>query len=249
MNSRRRPALAVKRRNRALKGASKEQGLVGRDDDTAGLNAVNVKVGPVVIDELIEPVGDLLSAQFLRLANLADSASNDRNLRSHPSRLSELDRLVNELSPPDLQVRDSVGPMPSPTHDLTLEECEAWMRDLGLDWKQLVKEAGIGASQQYIVKSRWGENPKQAAQVREALERLERKRKERTPSGETIFAIEEWNRIGLTFAQMPEILHAEIERLRPKANGVTTIVAARKQIEEASSALGSTTPAPTKPRK
>lgn len=251
MPSRRRPALAVKRRNRNAKSLGVLGSGVSGDVGDTGLQAIDLQVGGP------ELVGEVLSAPPLANADLLDSSSYERRFITHINSLSEIDSAYNVQSGAYAQPRDSVGGMSARTHDLSLEQCEAWMRDLGLttrgkpDWKQLLREAELGESQHYLLPSRWakGEAPDQRAKVRTALERLEMKRRERTPTGAIVFALEEWYEIGRKLALVPEMLNEEISRVRPQAARAVRVSDARRVLETEGQVLLSVTPEPKKPRK
>lgn len=138
------------------------------------------------------------------------------------------------------------------THDLSYEECEAWMLDLGLDWDDL-RRIAVVKSTQYVLKNRWGAAKRDRPKLRDALERAEVKRKEPTATGAIVASMEEWNRVGETLAKQPELLAAELARVKQIAAGVEKAQAAKLMLAEANetiaNALGSVTPAPKKPRK
>lgn len=114
------------------------------------------------------------------------------------------------------------------------------------DWLRMVKEAGIPASQEYVVPDRWGTNPRQMAKVKAALERLERKQPQRTEHGARVFGLEEWNEIGRAIAKIPAVFEQELLRLRE-------IAEAARKVEEGERArvklFGGITPAASGKRK
>jgi hypothetical protein len=144
-----------------------------------------------------------------------------------------------------MHVRDSVGLMRRYAHDLSYEECESWMRDLGyvsgggkLDWTKLMKEADVKGSQ-YVLKSRWlnGEAPDQRVAIRDHLERAEAKRKERTPAGSRVLGLEEWFQIGMDLANEPQTFFARLHELRPLAQAARAAAEARRKAAEADAEL------------
>lgn len=143
----------------------------------------------------------------------------------------------------------------SPT-DLSFEDCETWMRELGLvtednkpDWGKLVSDAGIGSTQQYVVKNRWGSNDMQMAKIVKALEERESKRKKPTATKERLAALEEWDRIGRVLVQMPEQLRAVVDEIRPRVEGVEKMIRSQQLADEGKALLASPFSEPRKSRK
>ncbi len=145
------------------------------------------------------------------------------------------------------------------SHDLSYEECEAWMRDLKIlddgepDWNLLIKDAGIGGTP-YNLKKRWndGAAPKQREAIRALLEKVEQK-KGPTPTGALIRSLEDWNEAGRALARNPEEFARELERVKALAAIEIKRLAARQLLAEAdrdeAAVLGSPTPTPKKSRK
>lgn len=243
----RRARLAVKRRDRNAKRARKDGGVLsGNDLLEAGLDPVDVEVADP--DEIRE----LLSAQFLRLANLANTTSNERDVGGHLSRLSELDRQRNRLSALGAQVCDSVGTMPIRLYELTYEDAEAVVREHGFvldngktDWDAFLKKASV-ETDQYNLKKRWREG--KALEVRPKIHAtLERMERERGPTAAwlRLMAIAEWTEIGRTLLKVPKVFDEEIDRLRRTAEKVQKAIDG----QEAMAALMTQTPTPKKSRK
>jgi hypothetical protein len=233
------PALAIEGSDCDAQRICAGSSRLSRDMRDAGLDAVDLQVrGP-------ESIREILSTQPLRLANLADAPSNDRKFIRHNSHLSETDRPHKHLSTNDAQVRDSVGSMPTRSVAMSRAECEAWMAKLGTDWDGVLDEAGVPESQRYVVTNRWGKNPRQMAKVLEALERIDRKRKQPTEEGLRVQRMAEWDEIGRAIARVPELLARELERLRPVAAAANKVADG----DAARVALFSPTPEPKKPRK
>lgn len=146
--------------------------------------------------------------------------------------------------------------MPAARRDLSYEDCERWMRDLGYvsdgkpDWEQLLRDANVGTDKDNL-KKRWieGKAPFVRKKVQEALERSERKRRERTAAGAQFLGLDEWNRLGRIIARRPETFAAQLERLRTIAEGIEQIEEADRLRAKGEATLLSVTPEPTKPRK
>lgn len=132
-----------------------------------------------------------------------------------------------------------------------------WMRDLALvrkpdnklDWKRLLREAGLGETQQYVIKDRWGANPEQMAAIGAALRRLELKRPTRTPTGARVLALDEWIHIGRALVHQPDRMRDEIDRLTPIAEKLTQRAQHTAAIAELDAVISKQTPEPKRPRK
>lgn len=241
MTSRRRLALAVKRRDgdlHCVRDLARDLGGHVRD---SGLEPVDLEVGPA------ELVGKILSAQPLSAANLLDSTRNKRALlRGHSTHISDSDIGRKPVSPRDRQPRDTVGDMPA--HELSWDEADRWIRELGKDWDEVLKLADV-RTPLATLKMRWtrgstgdaktgGSAPKDRAKVRKALEVLERKNP--TSFGQAIVALERWVDLGAKIAQMPDdflIVTRHLEQLAAAADmtgsAKSTIEAARDAMDEA----------------
>jgi hypothetical protein len=156
--------------------------------------------------------------------------------------------------------------MPSLTHDLSYEECDAWRVALSLDWEVLLSKAGVGTNKDTL-KNRWrnydksrrGESlPDRAVQlgksvreqVLDALMAAEAKRPTRI--GAAIMKLEEWARVGAVLVQDPELFLEQLEKLSEMARIVEESAANKRkaaELEAAMSAFRSPTPEPKKPRK
>lgn len=242
----RRSRLPIERRNGNTERIGKRRRRVSRDVGDAGLDSVDVEVPSP------EAIGELLPAQFLRLANLSNPSSNDGEVLTHQTYLSNSDRQNNVISAPVIQVRDSLGEMLA-RYDLSWEEAEVWVRDLGfvrddgkVDWEKFLPKANVGQDQ-YNLKRRWrlGEAVENRQKIQSTLERLEAARKQPTDFGARIAMINEWIEIGRALSQFPEVFNAEMERLRGKAAQAMKVT----EGERARAALLSPTPEPKKPRK
>lgn len=138
-----------------------------------------------------------------------------------------------------MQPRDSVGDMQAPAHDLSWDEADRWVLELGYrtqngdaDWREFLDDIGIGTVKDTL-KHRWtkgkpGEKGGAALglrrDIRKALERLERARKTPTVFGSALLALEEWSALGAAIAvKKPELIHAETERLRQLAADVLVV--------------------------
>jgi hypothetical protein len=245
VTSRRRPALAKKRRDRDVKRLGIRSSDVDRHMRNPGLDSVDLEVGDA------ELVGELLTAQFLDAANLSDSSGNKRKLALHPSVLSESDRAVNLISAHDGEGRDTVDAMPGWAHDLSYEECDLWRAAQRVEWDVLLRKAGV-KSHKDVIKSRWldGGAPRDRAKIRAVLEDYEKKVP--TEIGATIIGLEEWFRLGEALAQDPKVFLEQLERLRDLAKAVTVAATARRKLREAETVmevLRSPTPSPRKLRK
>jgi hypothetical protein len=135
--------------------------------------------------------------------------------------------------------------MSSWTHELTHAECEEWMRDLACvneggqpDWERLLRDARVGTNK-YNVKSRWlrGAAPEDREKIRATLERMERKRSQRTPTGSRIFALEEWNSYGQQLSRRPDLFRAELKRVQEIVANVEKAIVGERTRAEAEAAL------------
>lgn len=140
---------------------------------------------------------------------------------------------------------------------LTPEDIEKWMLLVRVkdekgepDWERVVvKEAKLGKTQRYIVKSRWGTNLPQMTAVVDALLKLEEKLKIETEYGAKIRALDAWEKLGRELAEEPEWLQEEIARLAPRAARAAERGNARRVLARPTPPLTSITPEPKKPRK
>lgn len=203
------------------------------------LDPVNLEIGRA------EAVSEILAAQLLGDPDLLDPPSyGRRRLRCHPSDISESDTPSNSQSTCDTEARDSLGIVERQVSDLSFEEAEAWMRDLGYmsgnkpDWKRLLQEAQV-KSTQYVLKDRWGKGqaPKDRQKVMQVLERAEQKRKERTPVGLRVLGIDEWTQLGAEISVDPDVFARELARLRALAGQVKKAHAARRALAEANAEI------------
>jgi hypothetical protein len=147
--------------------------------------------------------------------------------------------------------------MPAAPHDLTFEECEEWMRELGyisdnkkLDWTRFLHDADV-ETDQYNLKKRWREGgaPEVRLKIRATLERVELKRKERTTIGARLFELEEWNQLGRAIMKNPVVFEVQLETMRRVATQVENLERANAMRAEAEAALGTMTATPKKQRK
>lgn len=246
--------LAVKGRDRAVERLGKLRDVVNRDLGDTCLDPVDLQV------RRPEFLGELLPSQLPGFADLLDPLGNERNVVGHASDVSGIDIDCNDLAGTDVQTRVTVAVVERWTHDLTYEQCEAWLRDLGLvldgkrlDWETFLRIAKI-ESTPAVLKGRWmkGKAPFDRLKARDTLEQLESK-KGRTRTGEIVSALEQWNRAGVVLAKKPELLATELARVKLLVDSVLKREAAQQLLAEAdateASAFGSSTPAPKKPRK
>jgi hypothetical protein len=246
VTSRRPPLGPIERGDVDAEGLGKLASVVDRDRDGAGLDSVDLEIASA------DKIGELLTAQFLAAADARDPHGHHGRFLRHTNHLSETDRKRNTLSAHGTQDRDTVSAM-QPARAPSVEDIEDWMQYLRLvtdkgkpDWSRVaVGMAGLGETQGYIVKSRWGTNPEQMAKVIAALEQYEAEQRAPTPSGARLSAIAEWYELGLEIARMPDVMEREIARVRSVARDVRRAVDG----ERARRALLSPTPEPHKPRK
>ena len=143
-------------------------------------------------------------------------------------------------------------------HDLSWDELERWVRELGYvngkftDWAAFREAAEIG-TEAAMLKKRWdnGVSAKMKKKIRDTLDRLEKKKNARTSTGTTLSNLEEWNRIGVALSQDTTIFDEELVRLRARAAAVTKLSEARRAVAEAELdvSLSSITPEPKGRRK
>lgn len=187
------------------------------------LQAIDLEVGDT------EQSGEVAPAEVLRNAKLFDSPRNIRPvvvnvspLVPHKAVVSEPDTARKTVSTPDTQVGVTVHRVRPLTDDLSLEDAEAWIAELGVSADKLLESAGVGTEWK-VVKLRWKKNeaPKDRAKITSELLKLEAKRGERrTTTGSRLLGLEEWKEIGAKLALNPELFEREIERLRSVADKV-----------------------------
>jgi len=128
------------------------------------------------------------------------------------------------------------------------------MRDLGLDWDRLRRDAKVGTDKDTI-KNRWASDKSKRvrASLRAALDRAEAKRAERSTTGALIQMLEDWNEAGRVLSRKPELLSRELAKARLLAASVEQGETARRMLAEADAVQAATllspTPAPTGKRK
>lgn len=142
-----------------------------------------------------------------------------------------------------MQPRDSVGDMPA--HELSWDEADRWVRELGKDWNEVVKVAGVRTPVPTL-KMRWvrgitgdtktgGTAPRDRSKVRSALETLERKKP--TSFGRAIMALERWVDLGAKIAQMPDDFLVVTEHLEQLAAAAEKAGSAQSTVEAAQAAM------------
>jgi hypothetical protein len=254
MDSRGHLASAEERRDGDIECIREEGGRIGVELGEPGLDPIDLQV--------LHPnaVGELLPTQLLSDANLLNSACSETRFSGHDSHLSEADRRSNAISVHGVQVRVSVGRMPSGLRDLSYEDCEEWMRDLGYvtnqkaDWERLLKDADV-ETDKYNLKKRWREGaaPEARSKIRATLERMELKHKERTPTGARILGLDEWLEAGRLIALDATLFASELKRAKQLAAAIQRAGEAARLKAEADAAveavLHEITPKPNKQRK
>jgi hypothetical protein len=110
--------------------------------------------------------------------------------------------------------------------DLSFEDCEAWMRELGYvddgkpDWARLKRESGVGTHKD-VIKQRWSTGaPKVRRQILDALRAAENKRKTPTMTGARVVGLDRWNEIGAKLAHEPSLFAEWIGKLSPIAESI-----------------------------
>lgn len=131
-----------------------------------------------------------------------------------------------------------------PPSGLAHDDVEMWMRELNIDWPQLLDLAAIGASQKYVVKNRWLTNPDQMRSIWTALKDVEDARAKKTPTGTRLTAewraFERWKQLGAILARDMEEFALAIAEAQERASVVE---------ERTESAFRSPTTAPRGKRK